>query len=236
MGDRPASLDALTAPQRSRKPGTVRLGADEEEQITSYVTRAIRATIAGPSTMAAMLERAARVSRDSEGKRHKREPLWERDEQGRIIGQRQYTWAHVHERRSSEPSYEPTHVDLLSHATTGRRLRAVGRLSHLAFATLSAFYGDAGKHWAGRRQGQLWCLAPLTATGQAMLSELRARGRGEGRDQAATLADEDEAEQLHSIESRRATLRKIRDEAAALLSAACELWRGTDGLEGEDEG
>lgn len=181
------------------------------------------------SSLGAMIDKARTESRDSVGKRVRPEPLWERDEQGRIVGQRQYTHVGARSSRGEPHTPEPCHLDTARHDRVGDRLRAVGRLSRPAAAALASYHGEAGARWAMRPQGRVWCLTPLCAVGERALAELAAERTRQGQltselQPAEQLAQEDAMQRLNPTDARGLMLRRLRDSAEELLSKARATW------------
>jgi hypothetical protein len=181
------------------------------------------------SNFGAQLDTARVLARDSKGKATTAPPLWERDPQGRIIGQRQYVHLGARSSKGGEPSTPaPDHHEARRYDVVGDRLRAVGRLSPRAERVLRIYYGDEGARWAGQPLGRVWCLSSLTKTGNATLGELAEACRLTGRqtigDGAEQLAAEVKLDGLRAASERRRLARLVTGEAEALLREAGQAW------------
>jgi hypothetical protein len=123
----------------------------------------------------------------------------------------------------------PDDEALVRYALVSRRL---DRLSESAFEALKLFYGDRGSRWAGKVQGRLLALYPLTPAG----AKLAARGiTREMRDTLGELGlrldeaiwNECEAQRATPTANRKQQLEKAHAQAGELLYAASLEWRDT---------
>jgi hypothetical protein len=226
MGPAPAELISCG----TMKPAD-RIGLKDAGELAWFVGRTFIS-----SSFGHMLETARMQARDSEGKSTKPPRLWEYDEQGRVTGERQYTWLSARDGRSSRKGggyreqvcEPPTQDESDKYSEIDCRLRAVGRLSRQAERVLRAYYGDEGARWAAQPLGRVWCLAPLTSTGRATLAALAEERQRTGRqaigDGAELLAAEVQLDGLRAVADRRRILRQVTDQGEALLAEAGRAW------------
>lgn len=190
-----------------------------------------------PSLFGPMLERAAIMRTDSEGK-----PI--------AAPQVNYLWRPGGEDQAmrpsmaarKEPSYTPDVEDVHRFGCVSRRLNRVGKKAPILRAALEAYYGDSGSRWRemalpakdddgattvrpGYGPWQIVSLYVLTRSGQALLQKTTAK-RGEHR-----TVDEHIAAALIAIASKpksqaKAILDAIRLEADALLLRARSAYLG----------
>jgi hypothetical protein len=189
-----------------------------------------------PSLFGPMLERAAIMRTDSEGKpipAPQINYLWRPG--GEDQAMRPSMAAH------KEPSYTPDVEDFHRFGCVSRRLNRVGRKDPLLRAALTAYYGDSGGRWRemaipakdddgnsvrpGYGPGQIVSLYALTKSGQALLEKATAK-KGEHR-----TVDEHLEVALIAIASKpksqaKAILDAIRLEADALLLKARSAYLG----------
>jgi hypothetical protein len=187
------------------------------------------------STLGPQLERAAMLAVNSDGKRHRPSPLWERGADGRKVGQRQRVYCK--ETRASDGGYEPEHQDLVRYSRIGTRLEAVARASPQAHVVLTLYFGNAGRrwlhHWArqGYGPGALNCLFEFTPSGRRRLEEMAEERRTEGQpvsplQPAEQLASEWQSQRLQPTDDRKRLLQRIHDQAEALFDEARRVWNG----------
>lgn len=105
------------------------------------------------SVCGAMLERAQCARYDSAGK-----PI-------PLVPARQWMYIQLKKDGSYEPSYEPSHDDVMNSASVSRRL---GRIDKIYAAALELYYGDIGAEWEKAFAGTRWmfCVGPLTTVGE----------------------------------------------------------------------
>jgi hypothetical protein len=213
---------------------SARLTKQDEDDLTWFLGQ----VVFHRSTLGPQLERAEMLAFGSDGRKHRREALWERDDQGVVVGQRQRVYCR--ETRSSDGGYEPEHQDLLRYSRVSTRLQRVERISHHGYVVLTLHYGNAGQRWAGQEQGRIWCLTPLTFAGQRAVDELAAKRKREGQpvsplQPVEQLAEEEAFNRTHPSEVRTRLVRRLLDGAERLLWDAHEAWNRAGWLEHLDE-
>ena len=105
-----------------------------------------------------------------------------------------------------------------------RRLVAVSRHADIHVDVLAAYYGNDGARWAAQELGRIWAVTPLTQAGQTFLK----------REQsplvltpAERLANIRGIQKLRPNDLRGSLLRRMGDQADAMLRAAQAAWVAT---------